>query len=141
MVVAGYLGSLGLVMTDILKPPFDVVVNPDGTEAIIRLAQNELRVSAAELENAIAWLGLLRSKMNPPVASSLPENLQFMPLANFVFLPPASGEPPTAGGAALNVRSAYFGWFQLQMSPEHCKHLVAWLSGQPVGAPRGATLN
>jgi hypothetical protein len=128
-------------MTDNLKPPFDVLVNPEGTEAIIRLAQNELRVSAAELENAIAWLGLLRSKMNPPVAGSLPESLQFLPLSNFVFLQPASSDPPTIGGVALNVRSAYFGWFQFQMSAEHCKHLVAWLSGQPVGAPRGATLN
>jgi len=128
-------------MTDIAKPPFDVLVNPDGTEAIVRLPQGEVRVSALELENAIAWLGLLRAKMKPPVPSVLPENPRLLPLSDFLFLPPASGEPPKTRGATLCVRSEYFGWFQLRLSPEHCEQLVSWFSGQPVGAPRGATLN
>src|SRR5438094_9547905 len=123
------------------KPPFDVLVNPEGTEAVIRLAEKEVRVSAAELENAIAWLGLLRSKMKPPIPSVLPLDPNLLPLSDFLFVPLAAGSSPQTHGAAVHLRSEYFGWFQLRLSPEHCQHLASWLSGQPVGAPQGATIN
>jgi hypothetical protein len=124
-----------------MKPPFDVLINPEGTEAVIRLRENEVRVSAEGLENAIAWLGLLRSKMKPAVPTALPQNPQLLPLSDFLFVPLAADAVPNTNGVALHVRSGYFGWFQLRLSPEHCQHLASWLSGQPVGAPKGATLN
>jgi len=128
-------------MTDTTKPPFDVLVNTDGTEAVIRLPKNEVRVSAVELENAIAWLGLLRSKMKPSIPSALPANPNLLPLSDFLFVPLVPDGPPQTNGAALHVRSRYFGWFQLRFAPEHCQHLSSWLSGQPIGAPQGATIN
>ena len=128
-------------MSNTPKPPFDVGLNAEGTEAVIRLAEKEVHVTADELENAIAWLGLLRSKMKPPVPSALPTNPKLLPLSDFLFVPLTPGNPPNTHGAALNVRSSYFGWFQLRLSPEHCQHLVSWLSGHQIGAPQGATIN
>src|SRR5437660_10401851 len=105
-------------MSDPMKPPFDALINPEETEAVIRARDNEVRVSAEELENAIAWLGLLRSKMKPPVSTALPQDPELLPLSDFLFVPLAANAPPNTHGVALHARSGYFGWFQLRLSPE-----------------------
>jgi len=128
-------------MNDAEKPPFAIEPSADGTEIVIRLAQTELRVTAIELERAIAWLGLARASMTPSVAVALTQNQKMLPLSDFLFLPSANGQPPVVSGAALAVRSAYYGWFEVRLSAENCAHLVSWLSGHAVGAPRGATVN
>lgn len=127
-------------MTETQRPPFDSSLNEQRTEATIEIEGAKFVVTAEQLENTIAHLGLLRSKMLPAVPKTTQPNrilpLDFLEVERF-----GNTENPTGGGLFVYARSPYFGWFQIHMSPEWCSGLVPYLTGENLSPPPHATIN
>ena len=122
------------------SPPFTYALNEQRTEATIEINGAQIHVTAEQLENAIAYLGLLRSNMIPAVPSSIPIDrrmaLDFLQVERF-----GNTENPIEGGAVFSARSLYFGWLQIHMSPEWCAGLVSYFQGINPAPPLNATIN
>lgn len=119
-------------MTETQRPPFDSSLNEQRTEATIEIEGAKFVVTAEQLEIAIAHLGALRSQMLPPVPDT-PNQDRMLPLeAPSIRRMGAT----TERGAMLQVRSSYFGWFEVYLTAEWCAGLVSFLQGADASPPK-----
>jgi hypothetical protein len=121
-------------------PPFTYALNEQRTEVDIEINGAQIHVTTEQLETAIAHLGLLRSNMLPAVPSSMPPG-RALPLAFLQAERYGDTENPIVGGAVFSAQSPYFGWLQIQMSPEWCAGLVSYFQGINPAPPSNATIN
>lgn len=127
-------------MTNIPERPFEYALNEQRTEATIEINGTQVSLTAEQLENAIAYLGALRSQMIPAVPASMPPH-RMLPLDFLQAERIGNTDNPTGGGAVFSARSPYFGWLQIHMSPEWCSGLVSYFKGDDLAPPPNATVN
>ena len=121
--------------------PFDHVLSDDKSVATITLPSNSVMLTAQEIENAIHWLGALRSGMSPPVPMNIADQKTVLTVDFCDFNRLDENLIPATGGATIGFRSHLLGWFSFAASPEFLRGLPDWISGVDNTPPKNTTLN
>lgn len=111
------------------NPLFDGLFNEDKTKVKLFLKTSQQEFDAEEIENAIRWLGAVRSLMKPAVPIDPSPDATFVEADFCNFASNESGQVPALGGGHILLRSSLFGWVRFVASPELLRGFADWVQG------------
>ena len=121
-------------MTEADKPPFEWVLDDTKDGVTIKLDGKSLHLSTGEFEAVLLEIGRIRERLRPPVPPDVDQAVPLITAAQMKPVP-VGPAPATETGCALLFRSAYFGWFRFQATPEVCKDLMRVFTEPPPKTP------
>ena len=122
-------------MDEFADAPFKPRIANDGASVEIDFGGTMLSLTTEQLQVVLLWLGLLRSKMHPPVPRQ-PERQSTVFATEWQFPAAPSGQP-----GSLCVRTGEFGWVVLTLPADAREVLARALRGQQVTVSKNVPLN